>query len=330
MLNTYTATLRSLAQQRGIFFGAAASWQALRTDYAYRDTLAREFNLLTPENEMKSRQLLPRRNVYDFSPSEDLVNFAQANDMKVRGHTLLWHQSMPDWQIEGNYNRNQAMDLLRKHIFTVMGHYRGEIYAWDVVNEVINDEGGLRESFWLHTIGPDYIEYAFRWASEADPNARLFINDYNIEGLSPKANSLYELTTDLLQRGVPVHGVGLQMHLAPTGPSSGYPQVEEIGENMDRLAELGLEIHITEMDVQIQNLPGSQEERLNTQAEIYAAVLRQALRQRHMKAFVLWGFSDRYSWIPKFTGNTDAALIFNEYFQPKPAYDAIYQVLENE
>lgn len=326
----HVETLRSLAKQRGLLMGTAANHRALRTDYAYRELLAREFNLLTTENEMKLGSLCPRLEAYDFGPAEELVDFAQANDMEVRGHTLLWHQGNPEWLKETNFNRHQALDLLHKHIFTVMAHFYGEITAWDVVNEPIEDNGGLRDSFWMHTIGPDYLEYAFRWANQADPRARLFLNEYAVEGISAKSDSLYELAQDLLKRGVPLHGVGLQMHLAIAENSSFTkpPTVQELEENLRRFADLGLEIHITEMDVQIQGLSGSIEERLEKQARVYEDVLTVALQNPKLKAFSMWGFTDRYSWIPKHTGVSDSPLPFNEYYQPKPAYEALYRALE--
>lgn len=330
MLTNHNASLRTMAELRDISIGAAASSRALRTDSAYRETLAQEFNLLTPENELKFGQLCPHPGAYDFGPAEELVVFARANDMRVRGHTLLWHQMNPGWLIEGNYNRNQALDLLHKHIFTTMGHFHGEIFAWDVVNEPVEANGGLRDSFWMHTIGPDYIEYAFRWAHEADPGARLFINEYGAEGLNEKSDALYGLLKDLRAFGVPIHGVGLQMHLALNCADAfaAPPAVHELFDNMKRLGDLGLEIHITEMDVQIQGLEGSPEDRLRKQAEVYEEVLCTALRCPQLAAFTLWGFTDRYSWIPKFTGRPDAPLIFDEYYRSKPAYESIYRSLE--
>lgn len=330
METIHVETLRSLAKQRGILMGTAASYRALRTDYAYRELLAQEFNLLTPETEMAFGSLSPRPEAYDFGPAEELVDFAQANDMQIHGHALLWHQNNPEWLKETNFNRHQALDLLHKHIFTLMAHFYGEIYVWDVVKDPIEDNGGLRDSFWMHTIGPDYLEYAFRWANQADPQARLFLNEYGAEGTGQKSDSLYELAHDLLKRGVPVHGVGLQMHLAIAETSRFVkpPTVQELEENLRRFADLGLDIHITEMDVQIQGLSGSMEDRLEKQARVYEDVLTMALRNPSLKAFSLWGFTDRYTWIPKHTGAADAPLPFNEYYQPKPAYEALYRALE--
>jgi endo-1,4-beta-xylanase len=330
MQTDHIASLRALAERNGIMIGAAASNRSLRTDSAYRETLAREFDILTPENDLKFSPLCPRLGAYDFGPADELVEFAQANDMKVRGHTLLWHHQNPAWLKEGNYNRKQALDLLHRHIFTTMGHFHGEIYAWDVVNEPVESNGGLRDSFWMHTIGPDYLEYAFRWSHEADPDARLFLNEYEAYGRDAKSDALYDLLKDLLKQGVPVDGVGLQMHLAINGTQNfpAPPTVQELFDQMKRLGDLGLEIHITEMDVLIQNCSGTPEEKLKKQADVYSEILSTGLRNPQLKAIVLWGFTDRYTWIPTFTGQPDAPLPFDEYYQPKPAYEAIYRVLE--
>lgn len=329
MQSTYTTTLRLQAVKRGIYVGAAVNARALHDDAAYREVLAREYNLLTPENEMKFGSLVSDPHVYNFGPAEEIVAFARANDMRVRGHTLIWHNQNPPWMVPENFTRNQALDLMYKHIFTVMGHFRGEILAWDVLNEAVDQNGSLRDTFWLRTIGPEYIEFAFRWAREADPNVKLFYNEYAADGLSAKANGMYELLKGLKERNIPLDGVGLQMHFAfyDTPNFVCPPTAEELTANLNRLADLGLEIHITEMDVQIQQLPGTREELLLKQAQTFAQVLHTSLQNPQVKAFITWGFTDRYSWIPHFTQHHDAALPFDEDYNPKLAYDAILEVI---
>ena len=330
MQNDYSSTLRILAQQRGIFIGTAVSARALHADAAYRDVLAREYNMLTPENETKFGSLVQEPHVYNFRPAEEIVGFAKANNIKVRGHTLVWHNQNPSWLKPENFTRHQAIELMQKHIFTTAGHFRGELYAWDVVNEAIRADGALRETFWLKTIGPDYLDYAFRFAREADPHAKLFYNEYGADGLSPKSDGMFQLLKDLQARGVPLDGVGLQMHLSlyDTQNFAYPPSRDDLSANLARLAGLGLEIHITELDVQIQRIEGSDEEKLARQAQVYQDVLCTALENEQLKAIVTWGFTDRYSWIPHFTKQEDAPLPFDAYYQPKPAYDAIYNLLE--
>lgn len=195
---------------------------------------------------------------------------------------------------------------------------------WDVVNEGLDDNGALRDSIWLRGIGPDYIDWAFRWARQANPQARLFYNDYGGEGLGQKSDAIYNLLKGLLQRGVPVNGVGLQMHVS----IDAYPDPQDVLANMKRLVALGLEVQITEMDVQIQHDHRPMEQRLEAQAQIYRDMLSACLAAKNCTAFAMWGFIDRYSWIPQFTGHPDAPLIFDESYRPKPAYVALVSVLK--
>lgn len=314
-------SLRSLAEARSISIGAAVDAGALWADRLYGKTLAREFNMVTPENEMKFASLQPIRNRYNFRDADTIVRFAKAHGMQVRGHTLVWHHQLPMWLIERRWTREELIEILREHISTVVGRYRGQVVAWDVVNEAIADDGSLRNTFWLQGIGPEYIEMAFRWAHEADPKALLFYNDYGGEGLGRKSDAIYALVRELLQRGVPIHGVGLQMHVS----IDRYPKPQDVALNMERLSKLGLQIHITEMDVRIK-LPAT-EEKLIQQARIYRDILEVALSTKNCTAFVMWGFTDLYSWIPRRYRGWGDALIFDEAYYPKPAYFAIRNVL---
>lgn len=305
--------LRSIAEKCGIYIGAAVERGLLNIpDYA--QILKREFNILTTENALKFGPVHPQPNTYSFGDADYIINFAESNGMKVRGHTLVWHHQLPDWVTQGKYAREEWINILREHIMTVVGRYRGRIYAWDVVNEAIDDSGILRDTVWLRNIGPEYIEMAFRWAHEADPQALLFYNDYGAEGLNAKSDAIYNLVKGLLEKGVPIHGVGLQMHTSLENP----PSPEEVAANIKRLNELGLEVHITEMDVRIK-MPAKWED-LIKQAEIYRDILRVCLSADNCKAFVMWGFTDKYSWIPGSFSGYGAALIFDESYMPKPAY----------
>lgn len=317
-------TLRALARGRGIGIGAAVSMPALRKDATYREVLAREFNWVTPENVMKFEPLHPERDRYDFNAADTLVEFAQEHEMQVRGHVLVWHRQLPDWLTQGEWTRDELKDILHQHIDTVVSHYRGQIAAWDVVNEAVAGKDSLRTTFWQQGIGSEYVELAFRWAHAADPDARLFYNDYGGEGLGEKSDAIYQFVKELRSRGVPIHGVGFQMHKTIENP----PDPAAIAANMKRLGELGLEVPITEMDVQIQQGTGTREERLAAQAQVYREMLGVCLKAPNCTAFVTWGFSDRYSWIPHFTGNPDSPLPFDENYRPKPAYEAMTEVLQ--
>lgn len=318
---TPRSSLRSFVQARGVQIGAAVAEGPLRRESLYAQTLGREFSMLTPENAMKFEPLHPDLDRYNFGAADSIVAFAKANAMQVRGHTLVWHDELPRWLTERNFRHAEIMAILREHILTVVGRYRGQVVAWDVVNEAVADSGRLRNTIWLKGIGPDYIDLVFRWAHEADPQARLFYNDYGAEGLGRKSNAIYTLAQSLRKRGVPIHGVGLQMHVELESP----PNLRDAAANMDRLAALGLEVHITEMDVRIKR-PVTKE-KLAAQARIYRDTLAVCLSTQSCKAFVLWGFTDRHSWIPQFFSGSDAGLIFDESYRPKPAYNGLMDVL---
>ncbi len=321
---TVTIPLRVLAQQRGILIGAAVNMDALNSDGQYGATLAREFNEATPENVMKFNAVHPQPNVYTFQLADELVQFAQAHGMTIHGHNLVWYRALPSWVQNGHFTRDQLMTILKNHIFTVVSHFRGSVNIWDVVNEAVADNGTLRQNIWLQTIGPDYIDLAFQWAYEANPQAHLFYNDYGDEGLGVKSNAVYNLLKGMVQRGIPVYGVGLQMHVGTTS----YPSPSDVLKNMQRLAALGLKVQISEMDVEVQNDTRPMAQRLAAQATIYGDMLHDCLSVHACISFATWGFTDRYSWIPAATGHADEPLIFDTSYQPKPAYKALEQVLE--
>lgn len=316
-------SLRTLAHDHGIAIGAAVAPGALRDEPSYAETLSREFSMLTPENAMKFDPVHPEPARYDFADADFIVGFAETHDMRVRGHTLVWHSQLPAWLTQGTWTRDELIDILREHVTTVVGHYRGRVTAWDVVNEAVADDGWLRDTIWLRGIGPEYVDMAFRWAHEADPDALLFYNDYAAEGLGPKSDAVYALVQGLLERGVPINGVGLQMHVSLRWP----PDPEAVAANMARLGALGLQVHVTEVDVRIQDGSGTTEERLDAQARVYRDMMGVCLESSACKAFVTWGFTDRHSWIPQHTGHPDAPLLFDGSYRPKPAYHAIMDAL---
>jgi endo-1,4-beta-xylanase len=274
---------------------------------------------------MKMEVIHPARSQYNFNDADYLVQFAQANNMQVHGHTLVWYKQLPGWLTNGGFSRDELMTILRDHIQSVVGHYRGKVAVWDVVNEAVDENGSLRNNIWLQTIGPEYIDYAFQWAHEADPDALLLYNDYDTEGLGPKSDAVYNLVQGLVARGIPIHGVGFQMHTSIGKP----PNIGDVAANMNRLAALHLQIQITEMDVQIQDGQGSQEQRLEQQAQIYADVARTCLGTPACTALITWGFTDQHTWIPGYTGHADAPLPFDTSYQPKPAYQALLLALLN-
>lgn len=310
--------LRALAQERDFYIGSAVSTSAFNgaEDSLYRETLAQEFNILTAENAMKFHSLQPQQGVFNFTNADAIADFAAENGQRLRGHTLVWHNALPDWLTEGTWTREEAIDILRTHIQTVVGRYRGRVTSWDLINEGIGGQGDLRNSFWLRTIGPDYIKMAFEWAHEADPDALLIYNDYGIQELNDKSDAVYQLLQDLLADGVPVHGVGFQAHFTLAAP----PDIPEVDSNFARFRDLGLAIEVTELDVRIR-LPSSTSE-LERQAQIYRDFLEVFL-ENGGNTFVSWGFTDRRSWIPGHFPGWGEALPLDENYQPKPAYNSL-------
>jgi len=312
--------LRELAANHGIWIGSAVSDKQLG-ESGYRDTLKREFNLLTPENQMKWGPIHPERDRYNFIGADAIVDFAQTNGMRSHGHTLCWHNQNPDWLTDGRFTRTEMIDILRDHIHTVVGRYAGRIAIWDVVNEPIDGSGGLRETIWKNKIGPEYIDLAFQFAHEADPDAILIINDYSIEPVNNKSTTLYNLTRDLQSRQIPIHGVGFQMHLILKRALN----YQSFADNIRRFASLGLEIYITEMDVRIQEPVTSAD--LAKQATVYRNVIEKCLSEPAFMGFQTWGFTDKYSWIPGHFEGWNDALIFDRSYKPKPAYYALREEL---
>ncbi|MEV5606442.1 endo-1,4-beta-xylanase [Streptomyces sp. NPDC052299] len=314
--DTQADTLGALGLRSGVRIGTAVDMAALADDEPYRAKAASEFSSVTPENVMKWEVVEPNRGQYDWKEADKLVDFARANGQLVRGHTLLWHNQLPAWLTTGDFTADELRAILRKHITDEARHFKGRIWQWDVVNEVFNDDGTLRDSIWLQKLGPGYIADAFRWAHAADPKAKLFINDYNIEGVNAKSTALYNLVAELRKQRVPIDGVGIQGHL-----SVQYNAPHDIAENMKRFDDLGLETAITEADVRVP-MP-SDSTKQEAQAEGYDVLLRGCLLTRKCTDFTVWGFTDKYSWVPDTFEGEGAANLFDENYKAKPAYSAL-------
>jgi endo-1,4-beta-xylanase len=328
-------TLRQEADRIGVLVGAAVNPVYL-AEPAYASTLAREFNMIEPEDAMKWTALRPDDKTFDFDAADRLVNFAEAHGMKIRGHNLLWGTHNPKWLVEGHYTPEQLNRLLKEHVQHVVGRYRRRVFAWDVVNEAFDERGQVRDSLWysqpgigLAGKGTAYIEQVFRWAHEADPRALLFYNEAEGEGLNAKSDAIYSMVKDFRRRGVPIDGVGLQMHILNLKVDA-----KSIATNIKRLVKLGVQVQITEMDVAlpVDSTGRSQNSAdLQSQATIYRQIADICLRNRGCTAFQTWGFTDKYSWIPRFTHYTKgAALPFDAQYQPKPAYGALIKVFAEQ
>jgi endo-1,4-beta-xylanase len=324
---TIDRPLRVLAKPHDLLFGTAVNMDALADDPTYRDLVAREFSAVTAENVMKWSELEPERGVYNWEPADRLVDFARRNGQKIHGHTLIWHNQLPTWLTEGVADETispaEFRDIVRNHITTVVRHFKGKVRAWDVVNEALTDGDNpvLRDTIFLQNLGPDYIADALRWAHRADPRAKLYLNDYAIDGINPKSTAYLELARQLRRDRVPLHGMGFQGHL-----DLQYPLPIDAPQNLLRFDRLGMETAFTEVDVRY-FLPGDTYKEAG-QVGSFNTLLQACLLTPRCVMFTLWGFTDRYSWIPGFSnGLQGEATPLDENFQPKAAYRGLQQVL---
>ncbi|GII02959.1 endo-1,4-beta-xylanase [Planobispora takensis] len=312
-------TLRAHAEARGKFIGTAVATSQLANESTYRTIAASEFSQITAENAMKWDATEPSQNQFNFSGADQVVAFAEANDQQVHGHTLVWHSQTPSWV--QNLGADAMRSAMQNHIARVVGRYASNpvLKSWDVVNEVFEENGSLRNSFWYQRLGESYIADAFRAARAADPDARLCINDYNVEGVNAKSTAMYNLVRSLRAQNVPVDCVGLQSHLAI---QYGFPNVQE---NMQRFADLGVEVRVTELDVRMQTPRNTTKD--TTQATYYSNVVKACVAVSRCSGVTIWGFTDRYSWVPDTFPGEGAALIYDENYGEKPSYTAVHDAL---
>ncbi len=326
-------TLRESANSSGLLIGTAVR-PSLLSESAYSATLAREFNMIEAEDTMKW-WVVRATEGFDFQKGDEIVRYAQAHGMKVRGHCLAWDHNNPKWLTESHFTAAQMSHLLQEHIVTVMKHYSGRVFAWDVVNEALDENGNVEDSPWynqpgigLSDKGTGYVEQAFRWAHEADPKTLLFYNETGGEGLNRKSDAIYAMVSDFKKRGVPIDGVGLQMHISRLDCDT-----DSVAKNIERLAKLGLQVHITELDISLPVDPQgkAQKKDILRQAELYRGVVRACVQNPGCTAIQTWGFTDKYSWIGSHShGTRGAALPFDRGYQPKPAYQSILDELRTK
>lgn len=313
--------LRIAAAASGRHVGAALQASLLRNEPEYASAAAHHFDDVTAEYEMKWGQIERQRGLRDYGPADQVVAFASAHGMTVKGHALVWHGDSPAW-LEP-LSTAEVREALRDHVAGTVGRYRGRVRAWDVVNEAIADERpGLRDTVYLRKLGADYIAEAFALAHAADPDALLVYNDYGGEGLNRKSDDVYALVRDLVGRGVPIGGVGLQMHL----DAASRPATADIARNVARLAALGLRVNISEMDVRVARVAGDRTARLAEQRRVYHDVVAVCLAEPRCDAVTFWGFTDRHSWIDAFFGPDDP-LLFDDAYGAKPAYQGVLDAL---
>ena len=295
-------TLGASAAQTGRYFGTAVSAGKLG-DSTYAGILSREFSMVTAENEMKWDATEPNQNQFSYGNGDRILNQAVSNGQRVRGHALLWHQQQPGWAqgLSGSALRQAAIN----HVTQVATHYKGKVYAWDVVNEAFADGGGGgRRDSSLQRTGNDWIEAAFRAARAADPGAKLCYNDYNTDGVNAKSTGVYNMVQDFKARGVPIDCVGFQSHLSNSAPG-------DYQANLQRFANLGVEVQITELDISGSN-----------QAAVYGTVTRACMAVARCAGITVWGIRDSDSWR---TGENP--LLFDNNGNKKAAYTSVLDAL---
>ena len=308
-------SLKERAAKKNILFGTAIRHPLLSTDKEYAQSLIKECSILVSEWGFKwhvyPKPLRPTPESFDFTAADLMFNFARSNGMEVRGHTLVWYMSLPDW-FESTVNRQNAKDFLEKHIKTVVGRYRGKMHSWDVVNEAIEPRDkhpdGLRKTPWLEFLGEDYIDIAFRLAHEADPQAMLVYNDYGLVYDKPedeaKRNAVIKLLKRLKSKGTPIHALGVQAHL--DGSENKFnPKI--LKDFFAQVADMGLKIMITELDVTDKDLPRNIQVRDRIVAKAYSDYLKVALEQPAVIAVLTWGLNDKHSWLNEFQPREDGA-----------------------
>lgn len=311
--------LRRAARAAGKLIGAAVEAPALRDDATYGEVLAREFDYVTPEDAAKWGALSPAAGAYAWDDLDSIVDFAERQSQKIKGHTLIWHQQLPAWVNEA-MTAEQLRAALESHIELTLTRYRGRVRAWDVVNEAVDvsTESGYTDSIFWRKLGPSYIEDAFRRARAVDPDVLLFYNEVGIERMGPKSDFTYTLMRELLERGVPIDGIGLQSHVS----THRYPAESDLRANIRRFAELGLRVNISEADVRTLLMPGDQASRWQAQRVAFQQIVGACVVEPGCEGVTLWGFSDAYTWIND-DGSADDPLIFDRTYAPKPAYDGV-------
>ena len=310
------STLRAAAEAQGKYFGTEVTGNMVNNS-TITNLAGQQFDMVTPGNEMKWDTTEPSNGSYNFGPGDGVVSFGRAHSMRVRGHNLVWQNQLPSWV--SSLPSNQVQQAMESHITTEAGHYKGQIYAWDVVNEPFNGDGSLVSDVFYRAMGSGYIADALRTAHAADPGAQLYLNDYNIEGENAKSNAMYSLVQSLLAQGVPINGVGFESHfIVGQVPSS-------LLANMQRFAALGVNVAVTELDDRIQLSASTAS--LNQQATDYATVVRDCLQVSRCVGVSQWGVGDADSWIPGTFPGYGAATMYDQNYQPKPAYSATLSAL---
>lgn len=328
-------TLRHLAEAKNISIGTEYGWQSMRNP-KYWQTMFGVYNTAILSN-FSSTTFWRSRGDYDFVPLDRIVDWVVRNGFRARASHLLWgeYHTIPDWLLNGNFSRDEYIQILHEHISTVVGHYKGRVTEWSIANEVASRSFQPGSDFWADKIGADYVEMAFRWAREADPTGTLIFNDNDNHSLTDPtigavASKMLDMLSGLKGKGVPIDVVGMQMHLFLPWSSQTPPSKTDVISTMQQFANLGVQIYITEFDVNLHNITGTRDERWAFESQQYQEMVAACLESGVCRSFATWGISDADSWLTCSEGwwclnfpDTEP-LMFDGNYQPKPAYYAVY------
>jgi endo-1,4-beta-xylanase len=308
---------------QAVVLGAAVRTLNLFADKVYRNTWLRDFDSMTPENELKILLVEPELGQFNFSKPDAMVALAVRNHKQIRGHTLVFGYQIPTWLSDPKpaWTRDSLLAVMHKYIRTVMIRYAGRVNTWDVVDEAFNDDGTYRQNIWYDVIGPGYIEDAFRYAREADPKARLFYNDYGAEGDGPKQRAILAMLRDFKVRHVPIDGMGIENHVW----AGEHINEASLQDTFELFAQLGFDVEVTEMDVPTVWAGLSNAGEVALQAQLYRDAATACWDVAACKGVTTWGVGDAVSWL----GSTNAPLMFNTHYRPKPAFMAVETALHH-
>ncbi len=326
-------TIENCSDDSGLYshskfpIGAALDINLLLNNSTYRAIAQKQFNSVTPDKAFKADAIHPQQNFFSWQFADTLANFCVANNKRLHGHTLLWHDQMPQWMRDFQGSYSDWDNMLKNHVQTVVTHFKGKVTGWDVVNEAFNEDGTLRNSVWFQNLGASYIEKAFRYAHEADPDVLLFYNDYGLEYNPTKRKAAIKLLNNLRARGVRVDGIGLQAHIFTQ-----FPEASQIADAMQEVAKHGYKVHISEIDISINPLGVTitdKEKQFQRQAYVIAEVVShyKQLPPHLQYGITFWGIGDGDSWIRSYFSRDDYPLLYDDNYQPKPMYCKLKEAL---
>lgn len=325
--NTSCALNDALYSKADYPIGVAVEPYKLIFSTPYYNITASQFNRISPENCMKFEYIHPNQNQYYWDEMDSLVQFCKTYSKSIHGHTLIWHKQLPEWVLNFSGDESAWESLLKDHIQTIMLRYKQNIYSWDVVNEAFNEDGTLRNSIWRTKLGDRYIELAFQYAREADPNAKLFYNDYNLESNPNKRTAVLQYFDNMKNRGIEIDGIGMQMHV-----SLYSPDVNDIALSFQEITEHGYLLHISELDIAIniyKKLEYPSKEKFLQQADYLGKIVANynQLNKQYQFGITFWGVSDADTWLVNFYNRPEYPLLFDNLYAPKSAYCKLLDVL---